>query len=140
MGLVEIVPKEDEFWRETTVRLMIGNAFLIPSKIAGAADAGLYDLKMENAALMRKAAIELYVHAGSLRFEECITDKDYIELLRNTIDEFKLLFIDKISGFYVGDYIEASWGLFNPPGVNVNDKDPDNDDIPFDPDDFFDNY
>jgi hypothetical protein len=30
--------------------------------------------------------------------------------------------------------------LFNPPGVNVNDKDPDNDDIPFDPDDFFDNY
>jgi hypothetical protein len=137
MGLVEIVPKENEFLQETTVRFMMENAFLIPAKIAGAAGASLYDLKMENAALIRKAARELYVQAGSLRFEEGITDKDYIELLRNTIEEFRLLFIDWVAGFDVWNYIKDSWGLFNPPGINAHDKDPD-DDIPFDPDDFFD--
>lgn len=137
MGLVEIVPKENEFLQETTVRFMMENAFLIPAKIAGAAGVGLYDLKMENATLIRKAARELYVQAGSLRFEEDITDKDYIELLRNTIEEFRLLFIDWVAGFDVRDYVKDSWGLFNPPGVNAHDKDPD-DDIPFDPNDFFD--
>ena len=137
MGLVEIVPKENKFLQETTVRFMMENAFLIPAKIAGATGAGLYDLKMENATLIRKAARELYVQAGSLRFEEGITDKDYIELLRNTIDEFRLLFIDWVAGFNVWDYVKDSWGLFNPPGVNAHDKDPD-DDIPFNPNDFFD--
>lgn len=137
MGLVEIVPKENEFLQETTVRFMMENAFLIPAKIAGAAWVGLYDLKMENATIIRKAARELYVQAGSLRFEECINDKDYIELLRHTIDEFRLLFIDWVAGFDVWDYIKDSWGLFNPPGVNAKDKDPD-DDIPFDSNDFFD--
>lgn len=137
MGLVEIVPKENEFLQETTVRFMMENAFLIPTKIAGAVGIGLYDLKMENATLIRKAARELYVQAGSLRFEEDITDKDYIELLRHSIEEFRLLFIDWVAGFDVWDYVKDSWGLFNPPGVNAHDKDPD-DDIPFDPDDFFD--
>lgn len=137
MGLVEIVPKENEFLQETTVRFMMENAFLIPAKIAGAAGGGLYDLKMENATLIRKAARELYVQAGSLRFEEDITDQDYIELLRNTIDEFRLLFIDWVAGFDIWDYVKDTWGLFNPPGVNAHDKDPD-DDIPFDANDFFD--
>jgi hypothetical protein len=137
MGLVEIVPKENEFLQETTVRFMMENAFLIPAKIAGAVGVGLYDLKMENATIIRKAARELYVQAGSLRFEEDITDQDYIELLRNTIEEFRLLFIDWVAGFDVWDYIKDSWGLFNPPGINAHDEDPD-DDIPFDPDDFFD--
>lgn len=136
MGLVEIVPKENEFLQETTVRFMMENAFLIPAKIAGATAVGLYDLKMENATIIRKAARELYVQAGSLRFEEDITDKDYIELLRNTIEEFRLLFINWVAGFDVWDYIKDSWGLFNPPGVNAHDKDPD-DDIPLDPNDFF---
>lgn len=137
MGLVEIVPKDNEFLQETTVRFMIENACLIPAKIAGAVGVGLYDLKMENATLIRKAARELYVQAGSLCFEDDIKDKDYIELLRNTIDEFRLLFVDWVASFDVWDYIKDNWGLFNPPGVSAHDKDPD-EDIPFDPDAFFD--
>lgn len=135
-GLVHIIPVENEFLQETTVQYMLENAMIIPVKIAGAEGGDLYDLRMENAAIIRKAARELYVQAGSLRYEEDITDKDYIELLRNTIDEFRLLFIDWVAGFDVWNYIKDSWGLFNPPGVNAHDKDPD-DDIPFDPNDFF---
>jgi len=137
-GLVEIVPADNEFLQETTVRFMLENAMIIPAKIAGAEAVELYDLKMENAAIIRKAARELSVYAGSLRFEEAILDQDYILLLRKEIDEFRLLFIDWVAGFDVWNYIKDDWGLFNPPGVNAHDKDPD-DDIPFNPDDFL-NY
>jgi hypothetical protein len=108
---------------------------IIPAKIAGAEAVGLYDLKMENAAIIRKSARDLYVQAGSLRFEETITDTEYIELLRNEIDEFRLLFIDWVGAFDPWNYIKDNWGLFNPPGVSAHDKDPD-DDLPFNPDDF----
>ena len=80
-GLVEIVPADNEFLQETTVRFMMENAMIIPAKIAGAQAVELYDLKMENATIIRKAARELYVQAGSLRFEEAISDQDYIHLL-----------------------------------------------------------
>ena len=135
-GLVEIVPADNEFLQETTVRFMLENAMIIPAKIAGAQAVELYDLRMKNATIIRKAARELYVQAGSLRFEEDILDKDYVLLLRKEIDEFRLLFIDWVASFDVWNYCKDDWGLFNPPGVNAHDKDPD-EDIPFNPDDFF---
>jgi len=113
------------------------NAFLIPTKIAKAAEVVLYILKMENAALVRKAARELFVQAKNLRFEENIIYKDYIELLRNTIEKFRWRFIDWVAGFDVWDYTKDSYDLYNSPGVNAHDKDP-GEDIPFDPNDFFD--
>ena len=134
-GLIEIVPTDNEFLQETTVRFMLENAMIIPAKIAGAQAVELYDLRMVNATIIRKAARELYVQAGSLRFEEDIIDQDYILLLRKEIDEFRLLFIDWVAGFDVWNYIKDDWGLFNPLGVNAYDKNPD-EDIPFNPDDF----
>ena len=136
-GLVEIVPADNEFLQETTVRFMLEDAMIIPAKIAGAQAVDLYDLKMENATIIRKAARDLYVQTGSLRFEEDVQDKDYINLLRDEIDEFRLLFIDWVASFDVWNYIKDDWGLFNPPGVSAHDKDPD-DDIDYNPDDLFD--
>jgi len=135
-GLIEIVPEDNEFLQETTVKFMMEDAMIIPAKIAGAHGIGLYDLKMENAAIIRKAARELMVRAGSLEYEDDIKDKEYITLLRNTIEEFRFLFIDWVASFDPWDYIIDRWGLFNPPGVRAHDKDPD-DDIPFNPKDFF---
>lgn len=136
-GLVEIVPAENQFLQETTVRFMLEDAMIIPTKIAGAQGVELYDLKMENATIIRKAARDLYVQAGSLRFHEDVQDKDYINLLRDEIDEFRLLFIDWVASFDVWNYIKDDWGLFNPPGVSAHDKDPD-DDIDYNPEDLFD--
>lgn len=133
-GFVATIPADNEFLQETTVRFMMENAMLIPAKIAGAEAVELYDLKMENAAIIRKAARELSVSAGSLRYEAEI-NPDYIILLRKEIDEFRLLFIDWVADFDPWNYIKDNWGLFNPPGVNAHDKDPD-EDIPFNPDDF----
>ncbi|MBP1221608.1 hypothetical protein [Flavobacterium sp. 1355] len=135
-GMVQIVPPENEFLQQTVVKFMMENAMIIPTKIAGAEGVDLYDLRMENAVMIRKAARELYVQVGSLRFEKGIRDKDYIELLRNTIEEFRFLFIEWVEGFDKWSYIKDNWGLFNPPGVHAHDKDPD-EDIPFNPDDYF---
>jgi len=138
-GLAEIVPDDNAFLQETTVKFMVEDSMIIPAKIAGAHGVGLYDLKMENAAIIRKAARELMVNAGSLRFEKDIKDKEYITLLRNEIEEFRLLFIEWVAGFDKSNYIIDRWGLFNPPGVTAYDKDSD-DDIPFDAKDFFEEF
>lgn len=135
-ALVKTLPTDDEFLQETTVRFMLEDAMIIPVKISGAEAVELYDLKMENAAIIRKAARELYVRAGSLRYEEDIENKEYTELLRQEIENFRLLFIDWVAKFDPWDYIIDRWGLFNPPGVTAHDKDPD-DDVPFDPNEFF---
>jgi hypothetical protein len=135
-ALIEIIPHDNEFLQETCSKFMMEDAMMISAKISGAEAVDLYDIKMENAAIIRKCARELYVRAGSLRFEEDIKDKEYIELLRNEIEEFRLLFIDWVASFDQWNYIIDRWGLFNPPGVSAHDKDPD-DDIPFNPKDFF---
>ena len=114
-ALVTTIP-EDDMFLEATKGFMMENAFIIPAKIAGAEGVGLYDLKMENATIIRKAARELYVQAGSLKhFSE--EQHDYPNLLRFAIDEFKALFVQWVKGFDVWEYIVDDWGLFNPPGV-----------------------
>lgn len=114
-ALVTTISDEDPFL-EATKGFMMENALIIPAKIAGAESAGLYDLKMENATLIRKAARELYVQAGSLKHFSDEKD-DYAKLLRFAIDDFKILFVEWVKGFDVWEYIIDDWGLFNPPGI-----------------------
>ena len=135
-ALVRTIPEDNEYLQETTAKFMMEDAMMLSPKIAGAEGVGLYDIKMENAAIIRRCARQLYVSAGSLRFEDDFKDNEYVELLGETIDEFRLLFIEWVAGFDQWNYIIDRWGLFNPPGVTAYDKDPD-DDIPFDPKSFF---
>lgn len=53
----------------------------------------------------------------------------YFDLVRDLIEEYRLLFIDWVASFDAWDYVIDRWGLFNPPGVGPFDKDPD-DDLP----------
>jgi len=109
--------------------IMFEDAMLLTVKVAGAEGGQLYDIKMECAAIIRKAARELMVQNHALEmfgFEHV----EYFQIVRNLIEEYRLLFIDWVAGFDKWDYIIDRWGLFNPPGVGPFDKDPD-DDIPF---------
>lgn len=109
------------------------DAALLSVKIAGAEGAGAYDLKMEAAAIIRKAAQDLMITNHSLEmfgFKEV----HYFQIVRDLIEEYRLLFIDWVTGFDKWDYFIDRWGLFNPPGVGPFDKDPD-DDIPFNKED-----
>ncbi|WP_194850218.1 hypothetical protein [Nonlabens antarcticus] len=120
---------------EQNKEFMLANAMMIPSKIAGAEGADLYDLRMENAAVIRKAAREIITDARGLQMNG-FKDIEYLDLLRRELEEFRVLFAEWVAGFDKENYCIDRWGLFNPPGVNYNDHDPD-DDLPFDPDSFF---
>lgn len=121
---------------ERTLQDMIGNSYLLPVKIAGAEAVDLYDLKMENAAIIRKAAREISVSCTGLEMLGIEKSLDYLQVLRDEIELFRIEFAEWVKTFDQWDYIIDRWGLFNPPGVNYDDHDPD-DDIPFDADDAF---
>lgn len=113
---------------------MISNAHLLPVKIGGAYCVDLYDLQMENAALIRKAARELATNCVGLEIFGVQKSLPYLQILRDEIELFRVEFAEWVKTFNPWDYIIDRWGLFNPPGVNYDDYDPD-DDIPFNKDD-----
>jgi hypothetical protein len=107
-----------------TKQLMLEDAYILCAKIAAAEGGDLYDIRMENAALIRRAAHSLKLHIHSLRmygFEHA----EYYMMVREKVEEYRLLFIDWVAGFDKTNYIADRWGLFNPPGVNPDDDDKD---------------
>jgi hypothetical protein len=126
--IADLIPENDKYLNEVK-SWMLSDAALLTVKVAGAEAAGLYDLKMENAAIIRKAARDLMVqqHALDMFGFEYV---DYYQIVRELIEEYRLLFIDWVAGFDKWNYIIDRWGLFNPPGIGPFDKDPD-DDLPF---------
>jgi hypothetical protein len=132
--ICNLIPEDNEHLQFVKGDMLL-NASLLMVKVAGAEGGDLYDLRMEAAAIIRKAARDLMVSNHSLEmfgFEEV----EYYDIVRDLIEEYRLLFIDWVAGFDQWNYIIDRWGLFNPPGVGPFDKDPD-DDIPFNPEDFF---
>lgn len=128
--IAELIPEDAEKLQDIK-HVMITDAALLTVKVAGAEGGGLYSIKMQAAAIIRKAANDLMVQNHSLEmfgFE----DVAYFQIVRDLIEEYRLLFIDWVAGFDKWNYVIDRWGLFNPPGVGPHDKDPD-DDIPFDP-------
>ena len=124
----DLIPEDNEILQDIKGQMMMDAAFLTV-KLAGAHGAGLYDIKMEAAAIIRKSARELMIQNHNLEafgFKEFY----YFQIVRDLIDEYRLLFIDWVAGFDKWDYITDRWGLFNPPGVGPFDKDPD-EDLPF---------
>lgn len=126
--IVDLIPEENEMLKSTG-DFMMDDALKLPAKIAGAEGADLYDIRMENAAIIRKSARDIYVSCNHF-FAEDFKETEYLHLLRDTIEEFRVLFAEWVKTFDQWNYIIDRWGLFNPPGINYDDKDPD-DDIPF---------
>jgi len=106
-----------------TKEFMRSDAMLIPSNIARAEGAGIYDVRMESAAIIRKAAMELRLHCHALR-EFGFKEPAYLDLIREEVEEFRELFIDWVADFDPWNYHIDRWGLFNPPGVDARDPDP----------------
>lgn len=129
--ITKLVPEENEILFEVS-RNMNADALQLAPKIAGAEGVDLYDIKMENAAIIRKCAREIYVQCNSfLIYGDDFKEVEYLDVLRSEIEEFRVLFAEWVKTFDEWDYIIDRWGLFNPPGVNYDDPDPD-DDLPFD--------
>ena len=126
--ICQLIPEDDEMLGHVK-SIMLEDAMMLTVKVAGAEAGQLYDIKMEAAAIIRKAALNLMIQNHTLEmfgFEHV----EYFRIVRNLLEEYRLLFIDWVSKFDRWNYIIDRWGLFNPPGVGPFDHDPD-DDIPF---------
>jgi len=124
----ELIPEDSEELQHLKGQIL-GDAMTLVVKVSGAEGGDLYDIRMENAAIIRKAARDLMVSNHSL---EMFGFKyvEYFDIVRALIEEYRLIFIRWVESFDKWNYIIDRWGLFNPPGVGPFDKDPD-EDIPF---------
>jgi hypothetical protein len=126
--ICQLIPDDDDHLGHIK-GIMYEDAMLLTVKVAGATAGQLYDIKMEAATIIRKAAKDLMIQNHSLDmfgFEHV----EYYQIVRDLLEEYRLLFIDWVAKFDPWDYVIDRWGLFNPPGVGPFDHDPD-DDIPF---------
>jgi hypothetical protein len=101
------IPKEMIEWHRDEMRR---NSLIIPAKISGAEAGDLYILRMENAAIIRKAAMDIYLDCHLLTEAKVAADQD-VELLRSEIDQFREYFIDWVTGFEQDEF-KDDWGLF----------------------------
>lgn len=118
--LIDLIPEEDELLNSLK-GILLEDAFILTSKILSAEAVEIYDLKMENATLIRKAARDLMVQNHTLK-EFGFEHTEYFQIVRNLLEEYRLLFIDWVATFDINNYIIDRWGLFNPPGVSPFDK------------------
>lgn len=123
----ELIP-EDSPELQSLKGQMLTDAMTLVVKVRGAEGGDLYDIRMENAAIIRKAARDLMISNHSLDMYG-FKYVDYFNNVRELIEEYRLIFIRWVQSFDKWNYITDRWGLFNPPGIGPYDKDPD-DDIP----------
>lgn len=126
--IVELVPEENEYLSDIAGYMYEDAMQLVPN-IEGAMGSDLYDLKMENATIIRKSAREVFISCDIL-VAEGFKEVEYLDVLQDEIEEFRVLFAEWVKTFDQWNYLIDRWGLFNPPGVNFDDVDPD-DNIPF---------
>lgn len=107
---------DDEPMQSQVKGFLLEDAALLSVKVAGAEAADLYDLRMENAAIIRKAARELGTHCTSLQMFG-FKETHYLRLIREALEEYRMLFVEWVKTFDPWNYAFDRWGLFNPPGV-----------------------
>lgn len=116
LTITDLIPEENENLQEIKRQIM-ENIMILKVKLYSAERMKLWDLKMENAALIRKNARELVVMYHSLKmfgFEEA----EYYKIIREQLEEFRLLFREWVADFNPKHFITDEWGLFNPPGIS----------------------
>lgn len=112
--LCKLIPEDNEHLQLIKGQIL-SDAALLSVKIAGAEAGRLYDIKMEAVAIIRKAARDLMVQNHALEMF-AFSEAEYFNIVRDLIEEYRLLFIDWVAGFDRWNYVIDRWGLFNPPG------------------------
>lgn len=91
---------------------MLEDAMMLPGKIAGAESMDYYIHKMENATLIKVHARNLLTQTSSIKHLG-IVNEQYVQLLRDEIEAFRLLFREWVKTFDATGIKEGDgWGLF----------------------------
>ena len=115
-----------------TKGLMLEDAYMLTAKIVNAEGGDMYAIRMENAAIIRRAGNNLKLHIHTLKMFGFEHTEHYM-MVRQKVEEYRVLFIDWVASFDKTNYFIDDWGLFNPPGVQLPDNVKDADDD-FNPD------
>lgn len=112
LDLVEVISTalKDDPVKESLVSQMCTNAMIVQAKIAGAEGAGLFSIRMENAVLIKVAVRDMF-NAVSFASMVEINEEDYVQLLRDKVEEFRMEFVNWIRGFDKSYDIPDDWGI-----------------------------
>ena len=121
--IASLIPEDDTILQDI-MGMILGDAYMLTAKIANAEGGEFYDLKMQNAAIIRKAAMDLFVSYHSLKMHG-FKHAEYYMMVRELIEEYCQLFVKWVDSFDKSLYLVDRWNMFNPPGVHYTDKDPD---------------
>ncbi len=88
---------------------LLGDAYEVAVKIRSS-EAGLYIIRMENAAIIRKNAQFIKIATNAF-IEDDLMEEQYRLVIRKEIDNFRELFKQWVASFQKDD-CEDEWGLF----------------------------
>jgi hypothetical protein len=106
-----LVGSLDEARKELYGGMMMEDAMVMSAKFAGAEGVSDYILKMENATIMKVHARHLHSMTYQLAMEETHAE-EHLNLLREAIEEFKVLFVAWVKSFDSSNKYDDGWGLF----------------------------
>jgi hypothetical protein len=127
--------KEDDK-KEHLASEILSNAMIMQVKIAGAEGGGLYSLNMQNAVLIKLAAHDM-LNAVIFAAMVEINEEDYVTLMREKVEEFRLAFVDWIRGFDKSYDIPDNWAIRFDASTPEQEK---LEELMFDEDKFFDDF
>jgi len=106
--IADTLPADDR--SEHFAREILSNAMLIQVKVAGTEGVGLYSLKMENALKIKFAVQDMFNAVGASAMLE-MNEEDYVDLMRDKIEEFRAEFVEWIRGFDKTHDIPDHWAI-----------------------------
>lgn len=112
LELAEVIAEalKEDSKKEHLASEIVSNAMIMQVKIAGAEGGGLYSLKMQNAVVIKIAAQDM-LNAVIFSAMVNINEEDYVQLMRDKVEEFRLAFLDWIRGFDKSYDIPDNWGI-----------------------------
>ncbi|MFC3416717.1 hypothetical protein [Algoriphagus hitonicola] len=112
VGLTKaLVGSLDEARRELYGSMMLEDAVSLSSKFVAAESIPDYVIKMEKAVLIKIHAKSLFSMSYQLALEETHAE-EHLQLLRVSIEDYRLLFVEWVKGFDSAEKNNDGWGIF----------------------------
>lgn len=108
-AFAEILPDEEDE-RLSTRSMIYQNAYIVAPKIMSACGDTLYQIKMENAALIRFNCRQMWEQVAFAVLEG-VADREHKIVIEEAIDQFKASFRQWVATFKQDEFDDA-WGLF----------------------------
>jgi hypothetical protein len=108
--IVEVIDESDKHEHEWLTREILSNATMILGKIANAEGGGLYSLRMYNAVRIR-LGIQDMMNAVISTEMFGMNEDDYVQLMRDKVEEFRIEFVAWIRGFDKSNDIPDDWAI-----------------------------